>query len=69
VKLTTIFEGGNLNEAELVRSRLEAANFHPVMVNEYTANLFSGSANALSPVSVQVPESEAGDAKEFLDAK
>jgi hypothetical protein len=69
MKLETIFKGWNLNEAELVRSRLEAAGFHPVMVNEYAANMFGGSTNALSPVSVQVPESEAADAKEFLDAK
>jgi Putative prokaryotic signal transducing protein len=69
VKLTTIFKGWNLNEAELVRSRLEAADFNPVLVNEYAANMFGGSTNALSPVSVQVPETEAADAKEFLDAK
>jgi hypothetical protein len=29
--------------------------------------MFGGSTNALSPVSVQVPESEAADAKEFLE--
>jgi hypothetical protein len=56
-----------LNEAELIRSRLEAAGFHTIVVNEYAANMFGGSTNALSPVSVQVPESEAADAKEFLE--
>ena len=68
MKLVTVFKGWNLNEAELVCSRLEAAGFHASMVNEYAANMFGGSTNALSPVSVQVPESEAADAKEFLDA-
>lgn len=63
----TIFKGWNLNEAELIRSRLEAAGFHTIVVNEYAANMFGGSTNALSPVSVQVPESEAADAKEFLE--
>ena len=68
MNLTTVFKGWNSNEAELVRSRLEAADFHPVIVNEYAANMFGGSTNALSPVSVQVPEAEADDAKEFLQA-
>ena len=67
MKLVTIFKGCNLNEAELVRSRLEAAGFHTVMVNEYAANVFGGSNSALSPVSVQVPESEAADVREFLE--
>ena len=67
MNLVTIFKGWNLNEAELIRSRLEAAGFHPVMVNEYAANMFGGSSNALSPVSVQVPDSEAADAREFLE--
>jgi hypothetical protein len=67
LNLTTIFKGWNLNEAELIRSRLEAAGFHTVVVNEYAANMFGGSSNALSPVSIQVPESEAADAREFLE--
>jgi hypothetical protein len=67
LNLATIFKGWNLNEAELIRSRLEAAGFHPVVVNEYAANTFGGSTNALSPVSIQVPESEAADAREFLE--
>jgi hypothetical protein len=29
--------------------------------------MFGGSTNALSPISIQVPESEAADAKEFLE--
>jgi Putative prokaryotic signal transducing protein len=67
VNLVTIFKGWNLNEAELVRSRLEAAGFHPTMVNEYAANMFGGSNNVLSPVSVQVPDNEADDVREFLE--
>jgi hypothetical protein len=67
MNLVTIFKGWNLNEAELVCSRLEAAGFHTVVVNEYAANMFGGSNNVLSPVSVQVPENEADDAREFLE--
>ena len=68
MKLVSVFKGWNLNEAELVCSRLEAADFHPFVINEYTANMFGGSANAISPVFVQVPEVEAADAEEFLNA-
>ena len=64
----TVFTTFNLNEAELACSRLEAAGFHPVVVNEYAVGVFGGGANAISPVSIQVPEAEAADAKEFLEA-
>jgi uncharacterized protein YjbI with pentapeptide repeats len=64
----TVFTGFNLADAQLVHARLEAAGFHPVVINEYTAGAFGGGANAISPVSIQVPEAEAADAKEFLAA-
>ncbi len=64
MNLVTIFKGWNLTEARLVCSRLDAADFNPVLVNEYTAMTFGG----IFPVRIQVPESEAADAKEFLDA-
>ena len=64
----TVFNGFNLADAQLVHSRLEAAGFHPVVINEYTAGVFGGGANAISPVSIQVPEAEADDAREFLKA-
>jgi len=63
MKLVTIFKAWNLSEAQLVSSRLEAADFNPILVNEYTATVFGG----IFPVRVQVPETEAADAKEFLD--
>ena len=64
MKLVTILKGWNLTEARLACARLEAANFNPFLVNEYTAMMFGG----IFPVRVQVPEVEAADAKEFLDA-
>ena len=63
MKLITIFKGWNLMEARLACSRLEAADFNPILVNEYTAMVFGG----IFPVRVQVPEIESDDAKEFLD--
>lgn len=65
---STIFTGFNLADAQLVHSRLEAAGFHPIIINEFTAGMFGGGANAISPVAIQVPEAEAADAKEFLIA-
>ncbi len=64
----TIFTGFNLADAQLVHSRREAAGFHPIITNGFTAGVFGGGANAISPVSIQVPEAEAADAREFLNA-
>jgi Putative prokaryotic signal transducing protein len=69
MNFAVIFQGWNLNESELVRSRLEAAGFHPILENEYTSGVFGGSANAIAPLRIQVPETEADDAREFLESK
>jgi hypothetical protein len=65
----TVFSAGNVSDADLIRSRLEVAGFHPVVLNEHSVNLFWGGFG-VPPVSIdiQVPESEANNAKEFLDA-
>jgi hypothetical protein len=59
---TTIFTAFNLTDAQLVCSRLEAANFHPFIANENTASWLAG-YSPLANVQVQVPEAEAADAK------
>jgi len=64
----TVFTAFNLTEAQLVRSRLEAADFHPFVANENTASWLGGYSTA-TLIRVQVPETEAADAKEFLDAQ
>jgi len=65
---TTIFKAFNPAEAQLVRSRLEAAGFHPFVADELSAFSIDGYSLAVGGIRVQVPESEAADAKEFLDA-
>ena len=65
----TIFTAFNPAEAQLVRSRLEAAGFHPFVIGELAALTMEGYSQAAGGIRVQVPESEAADAKEFLDAK
>lgn len=63
----TIYSDFNLTEAQLVCARLEAAGFHPFVANENTASWLNN-YSPLANVCVQVPEAEAADAKEFLDA-
>ena len=64
---TTIFRAFNPAEAQLVRSRLEAAGFHPFVADELSAFSTEGYSMAVGGIRVQVPESEAADAKEFLE--
>jgi hypothetical protein len=66
--LATVFSTANLTEAQLICSRLEAAGFHPFVANENTASWLAG-YSVLANVQVQLPEAEAADAKEFLEAK
>jgi hypothetical protein len=68
MSLVTIFSAFNPAEAQLVRSRLEAAQFHPVVTHELSALSLDGYAMAAGGILVQVPDAEAADAKEFLAA-
>jgi hypothetical protein len=63
----TIFTTFNQAEAQLVRSRLEAADFHPFVANENSSAWLGGTSSA-TLLRIEVPEPEAADAKEFLDA-
>jgi hypothetical protein len=65
--LVTISKELSDTDAQMKRSRLEAAGFHPVIANEATA-LWLGTAITTDGILLQVPESEAADAREFLDA-
>jgi hypothetical protein len=64
--LITIQTAFNPADAQLVRSRLEAAGFHPVVTNELSALSLDGYSLAAGGILVQVPESEAAEAKDFL---
>ena len=67
MQLVTIATNFYLAEAELIRSRLEAANFHPFIANEMASGWLGGISTA-TQLRIQVPENEAAAAKEFLDA-
>jgi hypothetical protein len=63
----TIFKAFSPAEAQLVRSRLEAASFHPFVADELSALSIDGYSLAIGGIRVQVPEAEAADAREFLE--
>jgi hypothetical protein len=67
MQLVTVSTAFNPAEAQLTRSRLEAAGFHAIVTNELSALSMEGYALAAGGIRVQVPESEAADAKEFLE--
>jgi hypothetical protein len=66
MQLVTISKELNDIEAQMKRARLEAAGFHPFIANEASA-LWIGTAIATGGILIQVPESEAVDATEFLN--
>ena len=67
MQLVTIANELNATEAQMKRARLEAAGFNAVVMNE-ASSLWMGTAIATGGILVQVPESEAADAREFLGA-
>jgi hypothetical protein len=66
MSLITIQTAFNPADAQLVRSRLEAAGFNAVVTHELAALSLDGYAMAAGGILVQVPEEEAAEAKEFL---
>jgi hypothetical protein len=66
MELVTVFSAFNVVEAELVRSRLEVAEFHPVITHGLSALSMDGYSLATGGILVQVPDVEAEEAREFL---
>jgi len=67
MQLVTIYTAFNPTDAQLVRGRLETAEFHPFVKNELAALSMDGYALAAGGIQVQVPEDEAAEAKAFLE--
>ena len=67
MEFVTVHTSFSLAEAQLVGSRLNAANFHPTILNEVSAANLGGFSEA-TLIRVEVPENEAAEAKEFLAA-
>jgi len=68
MELVTVFRAFNPADAQLARSRLEAAEFHPFVMHELSSLSLDGYALAAGGILVQVPDEEAADAREFLAA-
>jgi hypothetical protein len=64
----TVFRALNPGEAELVRSRLEAAEFLVNVTNELSALSIDGYAMAAGGILVQVPEDQGADARALITA-
>lgn len=69
MNLVTVFKAFSPADAQLVRSRLEAAGFHAEVFGELSALSMEGYSVATGGIRVQVPESEAAEAKAFLDSE
>jgi hypothetical protein len=63
----TVFTTFRQSEAQIIRSRLEVAGFNPVVINE-NAPITLGGFSKATTIRVEVPEAEAAEVKEFLDA-
>lgn len=68
MKLVTVLRTFNPAEADLVRSRLEAAGFAAILTHSDAARAMEGYALGAGGILVQVPEDESGDASALLNA-
>ena len=66
MNLVTVFSAFSPAEAQLIRSRLEAAGFDAVVNHEAAALWMDGYSMATGGILVQVPDAEAAEANEFL---
>ena len=69
MNLVTIFRTCNPRVADLVRSRLDAAEFDATLTHELAALSLEGYALTAGGILVQVPEDQAEDAKALLASK
>jgi hypothetical protein len=67
--LVTVYKAVSAAQLQIVRSRLEAANFHPFVPDDLSAFGSDPMALGAGGLRVQVPANEAADAKEFLESK
>jgi hypothetical protein len=68
MNLITVYQTFSIGEAQVVRSRLEAAGMHPEIANEIAAVSIDGYTQAAGGVLVQVPEAQAEAALQLLAA-
>jgi hypothetical protein len=68
MRLVTVYRALNPADAQLVRSRLDAAGFLAVVTHEGSSLWMEGYALATGGILVQVPDDQSTDARALLDA-
>ncbi len=68
MQLVTVFRSFSPAEAQLVRSRLDAADIPAEVVNELAALSMDGYSMATGGIRVQVPEEYAAEARALIDS-
>jgi len=68
MRLVTVFNSLNPAEAQLIRSRLEAADVPATVTHELSALSMEGYSLATGGVQVQVPEDRAEEARELIES-
>jgi hypothetical protein len=68
MSLVTVYRSFNEAEAQLARSRLEAADIEVYLTHELAASSAEGFSVATGGVLVQVPDDKAEEAKALLDS-
>jgi hypothetical protein len=64
--LETVFQTFNIAEAELVRSRLDAAGFDAQVTHELSALSMEGYSMTTGGVRVEVPSEQAKEARQLI---
>ena len=69
MEMITVYRTFSSGDAQLVRSRLEAADLHPTVEHELAALSLEGYAQAAGGILVQVPDDEAEEARALVESK
>jgi hypothetical protein len=69
MELVTVFRTFNPAEAQLIRSRLEAADLQVNVAHELSALSMDGYSLATGGIQVQVPADQVEDARALIESK
>jgi len=69
MNLVTVFRTFNVGEAEVIRSRLDAAEFDVALKNDVASLSIDGYSLAAGGILVQVPEDQALDARALIESQ
>ena len=64
----TVFKSFSAAEAQMIKSRLETAGFHPFVTDEIASMSMEGYSMSTGGIRVQVPEPESKPARELVES-